>query len=106
MLAGLSQDFQADSHFLLRLRILHPILGISLGLFFSIFSYKKDRKILSAFLTLAVLVGLMNLLFHSPTWLKLLHLLLAHLIWMQIVIWWFELRNFMAHNNTEAIHES
>src|SRR5262249_55564092 len=30
---GLQQDFSATSHFLLRLRVLHPVLGVGLGVF-------------------------------------------------------------------------
>lgn len=93
LLLGLSADFSSNSHWLLRIRILHPILGLSLS-FIAIYflqqikeelSQSRDRsliKITQLFILLPILVGLTTLLSGSPTWLKLTHLLSIDLTWI------------------------
>ncbi|MGE0633652.1 MAG: COX15/CtaA family protein [Pseudobdellovibrionaceae bacterium] len=92
---GIIADFSADSHPLIRLRILHPILalviGSSLGLViaYSLSSVeavvKKRAQILLGLLVTEILFGLTTLFSLAPVWMKLVHLQLAHLVWMSLL---------------------
>ncbi len=87
---GILSDFSNDSHLFVRLRILHPILTISLVCFI-VYKLSMDtktpalsQKMIYKFL-FALLVGVITLLTLSPIWLKIIHLLIAHLLWSEIL---------------------
>jgi|GEM_PF-52989 len=99
---GLAQDFQDQSHFLLRWRLLHPMLGllISSGAAGFFFLYAKavpeNARLhrwrsyrLSFLFALAGLIGLLTLFLLSPYPLKILHLAVAHGLWIGVVSWIF-----------------
>ena len=90
---ALEEDFSPTAHFLIQLRVYHPILAILIGVLVisvSVLAVWKrpnpDARAL-AFLT-AILylfqlgVGVFNLLLLAPVWLQLIHLLMADLTWM------------------------
>jgi len=92
LIAGLQHDLQPDSHLAVRLRVLHPILGLLLpmGLWLAT-SYKTASSPVPAFVLMlrrhlylgvvvAVLVGTATLGLLAPPWLKLLHLTMANLL--------------------------
>ena len=96
LLSGLSQDFSRDSHFILRLRILHPIIALTVGSFFAIYFWKisdktNDPKLKtlaicnSGIFIFAMLFGIFTLAFLSPIWMKLGHLAIAHLLWISLL---------------------
>jgi len=106
---GLLLDFDPGSHWLIRLRLLHPVLAISFSMSFLLYYIQwknlQNKKIInekqitknnfykdiiininSSFnllficVFLAMVSGLLNLLLLSPTFLKLTHLLILHLL--------------------------
>jgi heme A synthase len=95
---GLAKDFSAASHYLLRLRVSHPILSISLGVYLVFlagwlkFKMKDNNSIkrLADFLTLIVLIqlasGALTFFLLAPVLMQLLHLLLADLLWIVFVL--------------------
>ena len=95
---GLARDFDPDSHFLLRLRIIHPFLSIFTAvylLFLSGWIGRKavdSREVATWSKTLSVLVGLQiafgaaTLLLLGPIVMQLGHLLLADLVWIAFVL--------------------
>ena len=92
LLEGLAKDFSADSHFLLRLRGLHPFLGVALFIWILSLDLKPTssfgRKASFAFKSLFALyvgIGMFTLGLLSPTVLKLAHLLFGHLLWLALV---------------------
>ncbi len=92
---GLAKDLSSDSNPILRLRILHPIMAsLFSGLLFTLFSLKLStlpkarKKPIMGFLILIGLgfvLGFLTLLTLSPLALKLIHLTMAHLIWMSFI---------------------
>lgn len=88
---GLQKDFSADSHFLLKVRIWHPIAALLLGGALYAFILKMQigaRKIRQQFLFLIaveIVFGLLTLFLLSPIWMKLTHLLLAHAIGITLI---------------------
>jgi cytochrome c oxidase assembly protein subunit 15 len=91
LLEGLRHDLQSNSHPAVRLRVLHPLLGLlvpmALWLFVN-YSAENDhsptastaRRHLLWALAITVLIGILTLGILSPTWLKLFHLTAANLL--------------------------
>ena len=95
--AGLQQELSTTAHFLLRLRIFHPVLAVCAAIFFGLIAISvirnstsaEDRRVAWA-VTLLVVVqlyaGAMNVLLLAPVWLQIIHLLLANCLWIALVI--------------------
>ncbi|WP_413561271.1 COX15/CtaA family protein [Bdellovibrio sp. HCB209] len=101
---GFLADLSTESHFLVRLRGLHPVLAVtcagSLALFFWLKAQSTDNPLLqkksaqmSTFLIVGILFGMGTLLFHAPTWMKVTHLCFGHGIWVTLLQWVFFTRN-------------
>ncbi|AFY01855.1 cytochrome aa3 controlling protein CtaA [Bdellovibrio bacteriovorus str. Tiberius] len=101
---GLLDDFSSESHFLVRLRGFHPVLALlgggSLALFFwlkaqtteSLLVQKRSVQ-MSLLLIAGILFGIATLLLHAPVWMKIVHLALAHTIWVVLLQWVFFIRS-------------
>jgi heme A synthase len=95
---GLQQDFSPASHPFVRLRILHPILAVSAGLFLiGLAAYTVSASEVTAIMRrlgigLIVLVvtqlclGMVNLVLMAPVPIQLGHLFLADLLWITFVL--------------------
>ncbi|MFV8257821.1 COX15/CtaA family protein [Bdellovibrio bacteriovorus] len=104
LLQGLLDDFSSESHFLVRLRGFHPVLALlgggSLALFFwlkaqtteSLLVQKRSVQ-MSVLLIAGILFGIATLLLHAPVWMKIVHLALAHTIWVVLLQWVFFIRS-------------
>lgn len=92
LLEGLYHDFHTDSHPAVRLRVLHPILGlmIPMGLWLtcSYFATTRElsqvaqsaKKALMIGALTGMVVGALTLGLLTPTWLKLTHLTVANIL--------------------------
>lgn len=110
--SGLAADFDASSHPLIRIRILHPFLALGVGacLWVSfalsvklrpMAQVRKFRAILAGVFGLQLLVGTVNLALLGPIFLQLLHLALAiaaFALWA--VVTWYTLN--MGQSNLPA----
>ncbi|HEX9013493.1 MAG TPA: COX15/CtaA family protein [Anaerolineaceae bacterium] len=94
---GMQQDFSPTAHFLLRLRIYHPLLAVVTGAFCLFTAGWTQRnnsspsiRAYSAALTTAVLLqiglGLLNIYLLAPIWMQMLHLLVSDLVWISLVL--------------------
>lgn len=94
---GLRQDFSPAAHFLVRLRIWHPVIAILAGLWVAFLSIwvilEKPAPAIRnlAFLLLGLfgvqwVAGLVNLLLLAPIYMQIIHLLLADLVWIVLVL--------------------
>ena len=88
--AGFRADFDPASHLLIRLRVFHPLIAISVGLYLflslglswwlkPVVEARHIARILFGVYVAQLLVGTLNLAFLGPIGLQLLHLLLAGL---------------------------
>ncbi|MGE3955851.1 MAG: COX15/CtaA family protein [Vicinamibacterales bacterium] len=91
---GLRADLSATSHFLIRLRTIHPILAVMVSLYLATSVWKIAGRNLRArslartltwLLALQLTAGAVNVALLAPVWLQLLHLLLADAIWIAFV---------------------
>lgn len=95
---GIAKDFAPDSHILLRLRILHPILSIFTAIFLVFISgwikrVSGDDKYvawwsnaLSVLVMVQIAFGAATLLMLAPIVMQLGHLLLADLVWIAFIL--------------------
>ena len=93
---GIAQDFIPTAHFLLRLRIFHPIIAVAAGLgsaaalnFIARRSLgateKKAGRLLAGLVAVQLVLGAINVILLAPVWMQLLHLLMTTLIWITYV---------------------
>ena len=94
---GLSQDFSTGSHFLIQLRLLHPILAIVVGIVVLLTAgianllrpgvwVRRSMLIVTALVVLQLCAGLLNVALLAPIWLQIVHLLLADVLWIALVL--------------------
>ena len=94
---GFQQDLNPASHFLIKLRVIHPILalvfaGLAGPWVYSLLNrnsaanFRKISKGLLILLFLNIGVGLLNLIWLAPLGLQLFHLCLALTIWIVWVV--------------------
>lgn len=99
---GLMKDFSQDSHLLTRLRVLHPLLALTLGISLVYIIAKSIKNESENFwldlktdisrqtmagLIAALLIGGLTLITLSPITLKIIHLAMAHLVWGLVLRW-------------------
>ena len=92
--AALAQDLSANSTWLLRIRWLHPTMGFLAGAFICwlIFTSAwrgRNRGLAGGVLALLVLqylLGFADLALLAPTWMQVVHLLGADLLWIALIV--------------------
>jgi cytochrome c oxidase assembly protein subunit 15 len=93
---GLEQDVAIGAHFLIRLRVWHPVIAVIVGLFTVagaaiVATVRPDPIVKRAALLVAILFvgqiagGFVNLLLLAPTWMQLVHLLMADVVWIALI---------------------
>lgn len=91
--AGLAADRSPTAHFLIRLRVFHPLSAVLLAVYIAamagilrIVKPGRDVQRLATLLLGLVLlqlgVGLLNLVWLAPTFMQLIHLLMADFVWI------------------------
>ena len=97
LLDGFKSDFSNESHFLLRLRLSHPVLALLVIGYFVVKFYKESQNSetsprlrtvysqTSIVGATALVFGILTLLLLSPVWMKLAHLALAQILWIMFI---------------------
>jgi heme A synthase len=99
---GMAADFSPTAHFLIRLRVLHPVIAmvatgyILLQAFVlpRVFSSLVSRKIgliVAGLIVLQMCGGFLNLVLLAPVWMQLFHLMLADVTWIALCVWYFNI---------------
>jgi heme A synthase len=94
---GLRQDLSPAAHFLVRLRVIHPLLAVAtagyLVLMASLVRLRDPRLrtarlagLVVALVGIQLALGMFNLALLAPVWLQLGHLLVADLTWIAVVV--------------------
>jgi heme A synthase len=94
---GIQQDFLSTSHFLIRLRIWHPFIAVTVALYTGMVAFREWKSsqdkwtkrfslALGSLLKLQIMAGLINLALLAPVWMQLVHLLLAESVWITLVL--------------------
>lgn len=90
LIEGMKKDFMSTSHFLIRLRIYHPMVAVSVVLLLihsslkemEVTSLKKPAMSVLICAIVALVFGVINWLLMAPAWGALVHLTLADLLWI------------------------
>jgi len=90
---GIMDDFNSQSHIFIKLRILHPLLAMIIMTSFIIWLYVKNETRLALETFFAVVIGIITLISLSPAYLKISHLLLAHLLWARYLDFTLKVRS-------------
>lgn len=97
ILGGLAQDVSSTAHFLVQLRIAHPILALA-GVLLVAFAASRVLQAtadapargaawaVSALALLQLAAGLANVALLAPVWMQIVHLLVADLLWIAFVL--------------------
>jgi heme A synthase len=94
---GVRDDFSPTAHFLLRLRVAHPLLAVLTGVYLLVVAQAvrarrtdaTSRRLAGAIVALLFVqlaAGAVNLLLLAPVWMQLVHLLLADVVWITLVL--------------------
>jgi len=94
---GLKADLSTTGSLLIRLRLLHPALGVAVGLvlIYVVASVPIDprrrggqtaRRLVIVLTTAQVGLGFVNVWLLAPVWMQLLHLAVADLLWIALVV--------------------
>jgi heme A synthase len=97
LVEGFQQDFSPTAHFLLRLRVWHPVIAITVGMYLIFVSgllamFRSDPRLkrfaiaLCILFVLQLMAGLTNLVLLAPVWMQLVHLFLADMVWITLVL--------------------
>jgi len=94
---GLKQDFSPTSSLLLRLRMFHPLIATSVGLYLTLIiglaNYLRPSNLLlrfsrwvAFFFVAQMVLGFLNVYLMAPIWLQLVHLALADGLWIAVIL--------------------
>jgi heme a synthase len=99
LLARVQEDAGAANHFLVRLRVVHPMIAVCvatylLGLGSRMLSREEPMEqvsrrlcaLLMAGVGSQVVLGLMNIVLAAPGWMQIVHLLAANLVWINALL--------------------
>jgi cytochrome c oxidase assembly protein subunit 15 len=92
--AALAQDFSSSSSWLIRLRWAHPAVSLLAGVFLLWLIFHGARSAanrrlsltVAALLLLQYTLGLADILLLAPTWMQMVHLLGADLLWITLIV--------------------
>jgi heme a synthase len=94
---GVRNDFSSTASFLIRLRIIHPVLALAAGVVIALIAipeYKARRSPLAGWLlalfAAQIAAGAASILLQAPLALQLLHLLIADALWINLVLFTME----------------
>jgi heme A synthase len=90
-------DFSPTAHFLIRLRLLHPLIAVSVALYLSLVAMlsnappsgpltRRLARLLVVLLLVQLATGVSNVALLAPVWMQLVHLLLSDLVWIALVL--------------------
>lgn len=87
LFAKVRDDLSAGQHFLVRLRLIHPLVAMgSATLLAVVFFWSRGAATVAKFglltLTLQVLIGVLNIALAAPGWMQIAHLLTAQVLWI------------------------
>jgi len=97
LIAKVKEELSASQHFLVRLRIVHPVVAaLTAAIVIGVMGWLR-RRMKTGWTTAAValvglqaVMGLANIWLAAPEWLQLAHLLGAQLVWVCVVAVWLE----------------
>lgn len=101
LLEGIQQEFSDTAHYLLRLRVFHPAIAVSVGVYLYLATtwirWKHERndaylfiepltRLLHGLFLVQIILGVVNVALLAPVWMQIVHLLVTNLIWIVFIL--------------------
>ncbi len=97
LLDHVRDDLSSANHFLVRLRIVHPVVAVvAAGVLYGVGAWAREytrdpitprlARGLQHAIVAQVIVGVLNIGLAAPGWMQLVHLLMAQIVWMAAVL--------------------
>jgi heme A synthase len=113
---GLAADVDPASHFLVKLRAIHPIVAVTVALV-TIWLTRRDptftgprgesmRSLIVSLIVTQAALGAVNLLLLAPLTLQMAHLLVSNVLWIAMVWSWVGGRGQLARRTDGATNSS
>ncbi len=94
---GIAQDFLPTAHFLVRLRVYHPLIAIVTGIYLALAARavaaerpggntRRLARILITIVAIQLVAGFVNVILLAPVWMQIVHLLLADVMWISAIL--------------------
>lgn len=94
---GIAQDFLPTAHFLVRLRVYHPLIAIATGIYLALAGRavaaerpgERTRRLSRALILIVgiqLVAGFVNVILLAPVWMQIVHLLLADVMWIAAIL--------------------
>lgn len=113
---GLLQDVDPASHFLIQLRVIHPLIAIGVGIYILCltifltnppFPTTRRLALILRFLVVSQLIlGVINVALLVPLWAQITHLLFADLVWLALLLFSVALLSAAPAAETQTVHVS
>ncbi len=84
--AGFAADFSAGSHWLVKVRALHPLIAVIGGIYLAVVGLRNRSAAVVSLVVLQICAGLLNFFLLAPVWMQIVHLLIADLLWIALVL--------------------
>lgn len=95
---AITDALDGTKHFLVQLRVLHPLIAISVGIYLLLIAglishlrpsetVKKLSRIVLAGYGLQIAIGVSNVFLKAPDAMSLIHLLMADAVWLAVIVW-------------------
>lgn len=114
--AGLLQDVDPTAHFLVQLRVIHPLIAIGVGIYILCltifltnppFPATRRLALILRFLVVSQLIlGVINVALLVPLWAQITHLLFADLVWLALLLFSVALLSAAPAAETQTVHVS
>lgn len=90
-------DLSAANHFLVRLRIIHPVIAVAVSVLLVALSTiirtgevsavaQKAAGVMLAIVVIQLVIGFANIYLGAPGWMQLVHLALAQALWIALLV--------------------
>ncbi|PRP98802.1 Heme A synthase [Enhygromyxa salina] len=98
---NLSDDHSLTAHFLQRMRVVHPILAVVVGLYLLWLAislpgasagptFRRLGNVVAGLVVAQLCAGVVNIMLSAPGWMQLVHLALATCVWTALVVFALE----------------
>jgi heme A synthase len=87
--ARIAEDQASGAHFLVRLRVLHPVLAVLVAAWVASLARRARKRASGAVVSLCgvqLAAGALNVFLSAPGWLQVVHLALALALWIAFVV--------------------
>lgn len=94
---GVAQDFSPTAPWLIQLRVFHPAIAVTVGIYLFLSTIWVRRRvplpqvetltnILFVLYVTQIILGIINVALLAPIWMQIVHLFASNLIWMTFVV--------------------